>query len=102
MAVKLTKDGPVYSPASRLMDEAIELVLQERSPYPDRAWFLDYDAPQLGDSIAQAFDDDHAVVLVWPDGSARVLEPQPGERIPAPAASAALNDSGSGIDLPAA
>jgi hypothetical protein len=100
MAVKLTKDGPIYSPASRLMDEAIELVLQDRSPYPDRAWFLDFDAEQLGESIAEAFDDDHAVVLVWPDGSSRVL--QPSEPIPAPAPSAALNESGSGIDRPAA
>ncbi len=100
MAVKLTKDGPVYSPASLLLDEAIELVLQERSPFPDRAWFLDYDAPQLGESIAEAFDEHAAVVLVWPDGSSRVL--QPGERVPAPAPSAALSESGSGIDLPAA
>ena len=98
MAVKITKDGPVWSPASRLMDEAIEMVLQERSPYPDRAWFLDYDAEQLGESIADAFDADHAVVLVWPDGSSRVL--QPGDRIPAPAPSAALKASGNGIERP--
>ena len=82
------------------MDEAIELVLQERSPYPDRAWFLDYDAEELGESIAEAFDQDHSVVLVWPDGSSRVL--QPSEPIPAPAPSAAFKDSGSGVDLPAA
>jgi hypothetical protein len=100
MAVKLTKDGPVYSPASVVMDEAIELAIQERSPYPSRAWFMDYDEERLGESIAEAFDRDQAVVLVWPDGSSRVL--QPGERIPAPAASAALSDSGSGSDLPAA
>jgi hypothetical protein len=100
MAVTITKDGPIYSPASRLMDEAIELVLQERSPYPDRAWFLDYDAEQLGESIADAFDDRASVILVWPDGSSRVL--QPSEPIPAPAPSAALSESGSGVDLPAA
>ena len=40
------------------------------------------------------------LVLVWPDGSSRVL--QPGDQIPAPAPSAALKASGSGIDLPAA
>jgi hypothetical protein len=100
MAVKLTKDGPVLSPASRLVDEAIELVLQDRSPYPDRASFLDHDMPDLAKWIARAFDDDKAVVLVWPDGSSRVL--QPGDRIPAPEPSAALSESGSGIDLPAA
>lgn len=100
MAVKLTKDGPVYSPASLLMDAAIELAIQERSPYPSRAAFLDYDAEQLGKSIAKAFDEHYAVVLVWPDGSSRVL--RPGDQIPAPAPSAVLSESGSGIDLPAA
>ncbi|HXE43577.1 MAG TPA: hypothetical protein VN635_00120 [Conexibacter sp.] len=100
MAVKITKDGPVYSPASRLMDEAIELAIQERSPYPSRAAFVDFDSEWLAKEISDAFDDDYAVVLVWPDGSSRVL--QPGDRIPAPAPSAALKASGSGIDLPAA
>jgi len=98
MAAKLTKAGPDLSPAGRLMDEAIELVLQDRSPYPDRASFLDHDMPDLAKWIARAFDDDKAVVLVWPDGSSRVL--QPGDVIPSP--SAVLSDAGSGIDLPAA
>jgi hypothetical protein len=100
MAVKITEDGPIYSPASRLMDEAIELAIQERSPFPDRAWFMDYDESLLGESIEEACQADQAVVLVWPDGSSRVL--QPGARIPAPATSEALKGSGSGIDLPAA
>ncbi|HEX7290243.1 MAG TPA: hypothetical protein VF250_03860 [Conexibacter sp.] len=100
MAVKLTKDGPIYSPASRVMDEAIELAIQDRSPYPSRASFLDHDTPDLARWIARAFDDGAAVVLVWPDLSSRVLEP--GDQIPAPAPSAALNESGSGTALPAA
>lgn len=100
MAVKITKDGPVYSPASIVMDEAIELAIQDRSPYPSRAAFVDHDTPDLARWIARAFERDHAVVLVWPDGSSRVL--QPGDRIPAPAPSAALNSSGSGIERPAA
>lgn len=100
MAVRMSEDGPVLSPASRVMDEAIELAIQERSPYPSRAAFLDYDAPQLAESIADAFDEDYAVVLVWPDRSARVLNP--GDQIATPAPSAALNDSGSGIERPAA
>lgn len=102
MAVRLTEDGPVLSPASRLMDAAIELAIQERSPYPDRAWFLDFDQPTVFESILTAFDDGYAVVLVWPDGSSRVL--LPGAQIPAPAlaASAARSESGSGVDLPAA
>jgi hypothetical protein len=87
-------------PASRLMDEAIELAIKDKSPYPSPALFLDHDAPSLADQIAEAFDENVSVVLVWPDLSARVL--QPGDRIPAPAPSAALKASGSAIDLPAA
>ena len=56
--------------------------------------------PDLAKCIAEAFDENVSVVLVWPDLSSRVL--QPGERIPAPSVNAALNESGSGIDLPAA
>ncbi len=82
------------------MDEAIELALAGRTPYPLRASFVDSDAPDLAGRIAEAFDADKAVVLVWPDGSSRVL--QPAEGIPAPASSAALKSSGSGRDLPAA
>lgn len=100
MAVKITKDGPVYSPASRLMDEAIELAIRDESPYPSSALFLDHDAPDLANRIARAFDEQIAVILVWPDLSSRVLKP--GDQIPAPAPSAALSESGSGIDLPAA
>jgi hypothetical protein len=100
MAVRRTKNGLILSPASRLVDEAIELAIQERSPYPSRSAFLDHDSPRLGESIAKAFDRNHAVVLVWPDLSSRVLKP--GDQIPAPAPSAALSESGSGIDLPAA
>lgn len=100
MAVKITKDGPVYSPASLVVDEAIELAIQGRSPYPSRSSFMDYDQERLGESIAKAFDEDMAVVLVWPDLSSRILKP--GDQIPAPAPSAALKESGSGIDLPAA
>jgi hypothetical protein len=37
-------DG-TWSPASKAFDEAIELSLEYRSPYPNRATFLDTDAP---------------------------------------------------------
>lgn len=87
-------------PTGRVMDKAIELAVQGRSPYPSRAWFVDAATPNLAQRIERAFDADMAVVLVWPDASSRVL--WPGDQIPAPAPSAALNDSGSGIDLPAA
>lgn len=100
MAARVTNQSIVDGPASRLMDVAIELAIRGGSPFPDRASFLNHDAPQLAEAIAEAFDEDMAVVLVWPDGSSRVL--RPGDQIPAPTRSAALKASGSGIDLPAA
>ena len=100
MASRVKRTSNVGSPADRVMDAAIELAIQDRSPYPSRSSFVNHDAPNLAKAIARAFDEDYAVVLVWPDLSARVL--QPGDVIPAPAPSAALKDSGSGIDLPAA
>jgi hypothetical protein len=100
MAATVKRTNNVGSPAGKVMHEAIELAIRGRSPYPSRASFVNHDSPQLGAEIARAFDADSAVVLVWPDGSSRVL--QPGVRIPAPSSSAALNASGSGFDLPAA
>lgn len=100
MASRVTKQAKHENQAGRVMDEAIELAIEGCSPYPSRASFVNADAPRLAQSIARAFDDDKAVVLVWPDGSSRVL--QAGDQIPAPARSAALKSSGSGIDLPAA
>jgi hypothetical protein len=100
MASTVKNTSLVGSPASKVMDEAIELAIKGRSPYPRSASFVNHDSPCLAKAIARAFDEGYAVVLVWPDGSSRVL--QPGDRIPAPAPSAALKASGSGIDLPAA
>lgn len=71
----------------RAMEEAIELNIQGCSPYPDRAFFLDADIPDLGEWIARASDDGQAVVLVSPDGTARVLEPRSTKSAPAEPAS---------------
>ena len=65
------------SPAGRVMDEAIELDLEGRSPYPERASFIDADAPYLGKAIRRAVDDDRAIVLVAADGSTRILRADP-------------------------
>ena len=35
------------SPAAKVMDEAIELALEGRSPFPERAAFIDADTPSL-------------------------------------------------------
>lgn len=73
----MSTDGNANSPAMRAMQEAIELNIQGRSPYPDRAYFLDADMPDLGTWIARASDEGQAVVLVSPDGTARVFDPRP-------------------------
>lgn len=65
------------SPAAFVMDEAIELAIEERSPYPDRATFLNADTPDMGAKIKQALDEDMAVVLVFPDRSTRTLYAKP-------------------------
>jgi hypothetical protein len=65
------------SPAARVMNEAIELAIQERSPYPEKAIFIDADEPSLGAEIRRAADEGRAVVLVAADGSTRTLLPEP-------------------------
>lgn len=64
------------SPAMRVMDEAIELAIEERSPYPERAAFLNEGAPGNEKTIKRAFDEGRAVVLVSADGSTRVQLPE--------------------------
>jgi hypothetical protein len=75
--VNETPSDPPLSPASIAMDEAIELAIEGRSPYPDRALFLDADAPHIGRAIAEASDEDRAVILCYADGTRRVLQPAP-------------------------
>jgi hypothetical protein len=64
------------SRAGKVMDEAIELALQERSPFPDKAAFIDADTTHAGHEIQRAADEGRAVVLVAADGSTRVLRPE--------------------------
>jgi len=63
------------SPAAKVMDEAIDLAIEGRSPYPERAAFIDADTPQAGHEIQRAADKVRSVVLVSADGSSRVLRP---------------------------
>ena len=65
------------SPAVRVMEEAIELAIEDRSPYPERAAFIDADSPRVGVAIKRAIDEDRAVVLVSADGSTRILRAEP-------------------------
>jgi hypothetical protein len=63
------------SPAAKVMDDAIELAIESRSPYPERAAFIDADTPSAGHEIQRAADEGRSVVLVAADGSSRVLTP---------------------------
>jgi hypothetical protein len=53
------------------------LAIEERSPYPDRAVFINADGPRTGIAIRRALDEDRAVVLVSADGSTRILRAEP-------------------------
>jgi hypothetical protein len=64
------------SPAAKAMEEAIELAIEERSPYPEKAVFVDADEPYAGEEIRRAADEGCAVVLVSADGSTRTLFPE--------------------------
>ncbi|HEV3320683.1 MAG TPA: hypothetical protein VG147_00645 [Solirubrobacteraceae bacterium] len=46
--VQKTSTNNGDSPAMRVMEEAIELAIEERSPYPDRAVFINVDGPRTG------------------------------------------------------
>jgi hypothetical protein len=63
------------------MDEAIELELEGRNPYPKRAMFLDADEPGLGEAIGEAADEGLAVVLCYTDDTRRIpRDPDAGRR----------------------
>lgn len=64
------------SPAAKVMDEAIDLAIEGRSPYPERAAFVDADTASAGHEIKRAADEGMPVVLVAADGSTRVLLPE--------------------------
>ncbi len=69
------KDGS-QSPAGEAFDEAIDLALEDRSPYPERLSFIDADRPGLDALMKRAAEDDRFVVLVAPDRSTRVVPPE--------------------------
>jgi hypothetical protein len=68
------------SPAAKVMDEAINLAIEGRSPYPDRAAFIDADTASAGHDIKCAADEGMPVVLVAADGSTSVLLPEASAR----------------------
>jgi len=68
------------SPAAEVMGEAIDLAIEGRSPYPERAAFIDADTASAGHEIKCAADEGLPVVLVAEDGSTRVLMPDAATR----------------------
>ncbi len=72
MAVK----NGVLSPASQLMDQAIELAIEEKSPYPEQAAFIDADTPYTERAMKWAAKEGCSVVLVSPDLSTRIVKPE--------------------------
>ena len=74
------RDLPARSPAARAAHEAIELAIEGRSPYPDKAMFIDADDPHAGAQIRTAADEGKAIVLVDKDGTTRVLRPESAVR----------------------
>jgi hypothetical protein len=73
MEESMTADSK-RSPVAKVMDEAIDLAIEGRSPYPERAAFVDAGAPSAGHDIERAADEGLSVVLVSADGSTRVLK----------------------------
>jgi hypothetical protein len=68
------EDGS-QSPAGEVFDEAIELRIEERSPYPERSAFIDAGTPDTEKQMRQAAERGSSVVLVSPDRSVRVIAP---------------------------
>ncbi len=63
------------SEAERAFMEAIELGMQERSPYPEGAVFIDAEQPEAGVAISRAATEGKPVVLCSEDGRRQVLYP---------------------------
>lgn len=64
---------PGETPAGKVMSEAVELAIAEKSPYPEASMFIDADTPYTEREIADAFDKGLAAVVVSADGSTRII-----------------------------
>lgn len=66
------------SPAGQVMREALDLAIEERSPYPDRAIFLDADVPLAirQPEMERAANDGLSIVLVSADCTTQVFSPE--------------------------
>jgi len=66
--------------AFRKLDEAIDATIAGESLYPDGAAFVPVDIEGVGDVIAREAREGRDIVLVYPDGSDRVLYVKHGKR----------------------
>lgn len=64
---------PGETPAGKVMSEAVELAIAEKSPYPEASMFIDADTPYTEREIADAGDKGLAAVVVSVDGSVRII-----------------------------
>jgi hypothetical protein len=72
----VSRDG-VLSPASKLMDEAIELAIEGRPVVPEHSAFIDADTPHTDQEVRWAAEKGSSAVVVAPDGSIRsILSPE--------------------------
>lgn len=72
----MTVKNGVQSPASLKMDEAIELAIEERSPFPEQSAFIDADTPYTEREMRRAAEKGYSAVVVSPDGSTRIVPPE--------------------------
>jgi hypothetical protein len=63
------------SEAEKAFMEAVELGIEERSPYPEGAVFFDAEQPDAGVAIARAAAEGKPVVLCSEDGTRQILYP---------------------------
>lgn len=73
----MTMSADERSAAARVMDEAIDLAIEGRSPYPEKASFIEADTPYTDKEAERAAKEGYAVVLVSADGSTRILQSPP-------------------------
>ena len=71
----VSRDG-VLSPASKLMDEAIELAIEGRPIVPEHSTFIDADTSHADQEVRWAAEKGSSAVIVDPDGSiSAILSP---------------------------
>jgi hypothetical protein len=71
---QMTQTANRRSPASQALLDAIDRAVEGESMYPERATFVDAEAPDVGRQIAAAHADGRAVVLCYGDGNRLVVQ----------------------------